>query len=182
MDNKKIIHLYLLNRCTHHCKFCCNKQYSVDEIPVVTVDELKYAETVCLTGGEPFLLDNICDVAKSIKQQYPNIKYVYVYTCGDSLYDFLMEGNSLHNIDGVNIAPKNKYDAECVNRIFEHYNLKSQVLRLWSNRIYLFPEVKRLIRISDIKDYESVSIIEREWQEEFKAASGIFRRIPILLD
>ena len=79
MDNNKIIHLYLLNKCTHHCKLCCNKQYEVDKIPVVTVEELQYADTICLTGGEPFLLDGICDFAEKLKTQYPNIQYIYVY-------------------------------------------------------------------------------------------------------
>ena len=126
-DDKKIIHLYMLNKCTHHCKLCCNKEYSVDSIPVVTVEELKNAEVVCLTGGEPFLLDGICDFAGKIKEQYPNIKQIYVYTCGDSLLSWLEKGNVLHDIDGVNISPKNKYDSECVNTLFRHPVYRDQI-------------------------------------------------------
>ena len=97
VDNNKIIHLYMLDECKHKCKFCCNKQYDCSAIPVVTVDELKYADTVCLTGGEPFLLDNVCDFAEKIKTQYPNIKTIYVYSCGDSLYDWLNKNGRLHH-------------------------------------------------------------------------------------
>lgn len=178
VDNNKIIHLYLLNKCTHHCKLCCNKQYDVDKIPVVTVEELKYADTLCLTGGEPFMLDGICDFAEKIKLQYPNIQYIYVYTCGDSLLKWL-GSHKLHHIDGVNISPKNRYDAECVNELFKYH--KDDIVSLWSNRLYLFPNVRDLVSTYDIR-YESVNIIFREWQEEFKASSGIFRRLPILMD
>ena len=174
----KVIHLYMVNTCTHHCKLCCNKQYDINEIPVVTVEELKYADTVCLTGGEPFLLDGVCNFAEKIKMQYPSIKYIYVYTCGDSLLKYLKH-NKLHHIDGVNISPKNRYDAECVNDIFRYY--KDDIVSLWSNRLYLFPNVRELVSTYDIR-CESVDIIHREWQEEFKPVSGIFRRLPILLD
>lgn len=129
MDDK-IIHLFILNECTHHCKMCCNKQYSIDDIPVVTVEELKKAETVLLTGGEPFLLDGVCNLAERIKQQYNNVRMIYVYTCGDSLLDYLKRGNKLHHIDGVNISPKNKYDAECVNEMFSAEIYRRQIVSL----------------------------------------------------
>ena len=184
VDNNKIIHLYMLDECKHKCKFCCNKQYDCSAIPVVTVGELKYADTVCLTGGEPFLLDNVCDFAEKIKTQYPNIKTIYVYSCGDSLYDWLNKNGRLHHIDGVNLSPKNKYDVECVAKIFESDYFREQILSLWSNRIYLFPNVieewNKYDTLRFLNDYESVNVLKREWQEQFVAASGIFRRLPIL--
>lgn len=192
-SDKDIIHLYMLNTCTHKCKLCCNKLYSVDEIPVVTVEELKRANTICLTGGEPFLIDSICDFAGDIKAQYPNIKQVYVYTCGDSLWHWLEHHNlsALQNIDGVNISPKNKYDVECVRKIFNNPNYREDILRLWSSRIYVFPNVRFLEfdhevfswpKMLRLDGYESIKIIDREWQEDFEPESGIFRRLPILFN
>lgn len=179
--DKKIIHLYILNKCTHHCKFCCNNEYSTNSIPVATVEEMQNANTICLTGGEPFLLDEICDFAKQIKQQYNNIKQIYVYTCGDSLYHWLERNKTLHDIDGVNISPKNRYDADCVNKILETPDYVNQLLGMWSNRIYLFPNVRTLIN-RDLQCYDSINIMDREWQEDFEPDSGIFRRLPILFN
>ena len=182
MDDKKLIHLYILDRCSHHCALCCNKQYNTMEIPVVTVEELQYADTVCLTGGEPFLLDCVCNLAEDIKRQYPNIKQIYVYTCGDSLHDWLHRNDRLHGIDGVNISPKNKYDCECVTKIFENEEYKKQILGLWSNRLYLFPNVKEWGEsMKHLGEYECMNVIDRMWQKEFKPDSGIFRRLPILM-
>lgn len=189
-SDKKIIHLYVLEKCSHKCKLCCNKLYNTDDIPVVTVNELKEAETICLTGGEPFLVNEICDYAKQIKLQYPNIKQVYVYTCGDSLFTWLKTNKKLHSIDGVNISPKNKYDVECVRNIFANKDFRENILGLWSNRIYVFPNVRDLKingecwnwrEMMNVYGYESIKIINREWQEEFEPDSGIFRRLPILL-
>lgn len=182
-EDKKIIHLFMTDKCTHHCPMCCNKQYSIDEIPVVTVEELKNAEMVLLTGGEPFLIDGVCDLAKEIKSQYRNVKYVYVYTCGDSLYGWLSRHDELHDIDGVNISPKNRYDLDCVVDLFKKDYLRQEMMKLSSNRLYLFPEQRKQLCVSilGITGYENVEIIYREWQETFKAQSGIFRRLPVLL-
>lgn len=183
MKNEEIIHLYILNQCSHHCALCCNKQYSIDEIPVVQVEELKNARMLCLTGGEPFLLPNICNFAEQIRKQYPNIEQIFVYTCGDSLYHWLEDGNKLHHIDGVNISPKNKYDTECVVNLFINPEYREQIISLWSSRIYVFPNIDMArINALNLNGYESIKIMHREWQTEFKAQSGIFRRLPILFN
>lgn len=183
IDNNKIIHLYLLSRCTHECKLCCNKQYDVDKIPVVTVDELKYADTILLTGGEPFLLGKrLIELAENIKFQFGNIKNIYVYTCGDSLVNYLVQGGRLHSIDGVNISPKNRHDVDCVEYIRIFY--PDVMKRLRSNRIYMFPQFREnLMSICNNSEAfrDNTELIDREWQEEFNAASGIFRRLPILM-
>lgn len=182
-SDKKIIHLYVLDKCSHHCKLCCNKEYDTMKIPVVSIQELQNAEMICLTGGEPFLLDNICDFAEQIKKQFPNIKQIFVYTCGDSLYHWLQRNNTLHGIDGVNISPKNKYDTECVVNMFSNKDYRQQLIDLWSNRIYVFPNIDiEKIWALDIDKYESINIMRREWQEEFEPDSGIFRRLPILFN
>lgn len=141
------------------------------------------AMQVLLTGGEPFLIDGVCDLAKEIKSQYRNVKYVYVYKCGDSLYGWLSRHDELHDIDGVNISPKNRYDLDCVVDLFKKDYLRQEMMKLSSNRLYLFPEQRKQLCVSilGITGYENVEIIYREWQETFKAQSGIFRRLPVLL-
>lgn len=187
MENEiKEIHLFLLEKCDHTCKLCCNKQYEIDSIPVITVDELKQAETILFTGGEPFLVGNrLTELAKRIKTQYSNIKNIYAYTSGAALLEYLTD-NLLHlesvlsYLDGVSIAPKNKYDIACLEALFFRYNRLLNNLR--SNRIYMFPEFKDKIEIiyNSTSELNHIDLIDREWQETFEPGHGVFRRLPIL--
>lgn len=181
MENEiKEIHLFLLEKCDHACKLCCNKQYDIDKIPVITVDELKQAETILFTGGEPFLIGNeLSSLASGIKAQYSNIKNIYVYTSGPALLEYLEDDNTLSYFDGVSIAPKNKYDVACLEALFFRYNRVLNNLR--SNRIYMFPEFKDKIEIIyNSSDIHHTELIDREWQETFEPGPGVFRRLPIL--
>lgn len=102
----EIMHLMILSKCDHSCKLCCNKLYDIDEIPVATVEELKTVHTVCITGGEPFMSNiNINQLAMSLKDQYPNVKNVYVYTSGDAFY-LNLYNYGYDFLDGINFAPK----------------------------------------------------------------------------
>lgn len=182
-EAKKIIHILILSKCSHTCKYCCNREYSFDEIPTVTVEELKNAEEIYLTGGEPFLLNEVCDFSKQLKKQYPNIKRVIIYTCGDSLFYWMRNNGNLHDIDGLNIAPKNENDVECLLKIFNEERYLKQIRELQSNRIYIFPDVKEYFKGFDSLDTcKNTQVIEREWQEEFEPGFGIFRRLPILFN
>lgn len=188
-DDNKIIHLYLLNKCTHNCKYCCNKQYDINEVPVVSKEELSYADTLCLTGGEPFLLgDSVIELAIKTRMDFPNIKNIYIYTCGDSLYEYLSSEGRLFKLmplDGVSIAPKNKHDVECLEKLLENDEYWNEIGQLSSNRLYVFPNVQKEV-CALLKKYthkfKSFTIFDREWQKEFVAQSGIFRRIPKLMD
>lgn len=181
------LHLYIINRCAHNCPLCCNKQYSIDEIPVVTVEDLKSVDTICLTGGEPFLYRGVCDFAERIKEQYKNIKNIYVYTSGDTLLRWLNErfvhSGTMRYIDGVSIAPKTKSDIRCIAAVFDRY--WPVISALPSNRVYVFPEQEKEMRqvLDGVKDLENFHVIEREWQEDFNPADdSIFRRLPVLFD
>ena len=181
MENEiKEIHLFLSEKCDHTCKLCCNKQYDIDKIPVITVDELKQAETILFTGGEPFLIGNeLSSLASSIKTQYPNIKNIYAYTSGASLLGYLEDYNTLYHFDGVSIAPKNKNDMECLETLFLEYSRGLNNLR--SNRIYMFPEFKDKIEsLYNSSDIHNTELIDRKWQETFEPGAGVFRRLPIL--
>lgn len=182
MENEiKEIHLFLLEKCDHACELCCNKQYDIDKIPVITVDDLKQAETILFTGGEPFLVGKeLIGLAKRIKAQYSNIKNIYAYTSGAALLEYLEDGNTLDYFDGVSIAPKNKYDMACLESLFLRYNRVLNSLR--SNRIYMFPEFKDKIEVlyNSTTELCYIELIDRKWQETFEPGAGVFRRLPIL--
>ena len=80
-----VLHLMVNNVCNNNCPLCCNKQYNVDEIQIVTVEELKQTETICITGGEPFLSPNLTNFIFNLIIQYTNIKNLYIYTSGECI-------------------------------------------------------------------------------------------------
>ena len=69
---KKIIHLLVTSLCNRNCKHCCNKQYNLNDVQHVTDEELREAEIICITGGEPFFifksLSDICIFKKKVSK------------------------------------------------------------------------------------------------------------------
>ncbi len=157
--------------CNRNCEYCCNKQYDLNDIPVITDNELKNAHTLLLTGGEPFAYTNPSAIAKYYKSRYPNIKNVYVYGNAVEFEKFINQfygvNNMLKGIDGVSISIKNIADLYSFMSIVRN----TFVSTLNSNRLYVF---KNLVP----RDIGNFDIIHREWQEEFKPANdSIFRRL-----
>ncbi len=105
---EKIIHLMVTSLCDRDCPDCCNKQYDLNNIPYVTNEELKNANTLCITGGEPFKFSNPNEIARYYRIKYPNIKNVYVYTNAIELEEYILRGKHLEYIDGVSISIKTK--------------------------------------------------------------------------
>lgn len=181
-DDNKIIHLYVIDKCDHDCPLCCNKQYDMEKVPVVTVEELKEAETICITGGEPFLYDRLMFFVRDLKEQYPNIQNVYVYTSGAAFEEWTHFRN-IKYFDGINFGPKSSRDILAMKEMIRRDSLGiyNFLGRLKSNRIYVFDTLPQ-----DEQDYffslnlPNTEIIPRSWQEEFEPNGGIFRRLPIL--
>lgn len=188
----KEIHLFITKTCRYSCPNCCNKQYDIDKIPVVSVEELKEADTILLTGGEPFTLEieEIDALVKNMKRGYPNIRRVYAYTTGAKFIDYVKHrpdgfiGPRPLPFDGINFSPKTNDEAEMVFRLLINHGTRRDVLSMKSNRLYIFPEItffnEKKIAELDLADFSNFEIIHREWQEEFKPNGGIFRRLPIL--
>lgn len=164
---KKIIHLMVTSLCNRNCPHCCNKQYSLDDVPYVSDEELREAEILCLTGGEPFLFSHPCEIASHYKNKYKNIKKVYVYTNAAELSTYL-SNNILYGIDGVNVSIKTIADANAFKSSIED---NASVQKLQSNYLYVFDNL-----YDDEPD--GFSLIHREWQEDFVPSDdSIFRKV-----
>jgi hypothetical protein len=50
-----ILRLLLWEACNRSCAGCCNKQWDLTALPVVTEKEIAQADMILLTGGEPML-------------------------------------------------------------------------------------------------------------------------------
>lgn len=186
----EIMHLFLLKTCRHKCPMCCNNLYNIDEIPVPTIKELKTVHTVCFTGGEPFLVEDLYKIAVKLKKQYPNIERIYSYTSGLSFLMYLKKYsdknvNCLEGIDGVTISPKDKLDWSAANTIMGNSEYRTQLNLLKSNRLYVFTDDDKSYT-DEIKanlEKSNFRMIERYWDDEFETPENeIFRRLPILMD
>ena len=173
-ETSKKIHLMVTNLCSRHCPNCCNKCYSLDDIPLVTEEELKNCETLFLTGGEPFEFCNADALAKYYKEHYPNIENVIVYGNVKEFADYLFLVNgTLNYVDGVSLSIKHKVDLDIWNRfardIMHH---SGKIKNLIHNRLYCFIECEIIVP-------DKFSVIQRKWvnYKEWKPADdSIFRR------
>lgn len=164
---EKVIHIMVTSLCNRNCKHCCNKQYSISDIPYVTDEELKNAHTLCLTGGEPFLYAEPASIAEYYKKRYENIKNVYVYTNAKELSDYLKNNHLMDYIDGVNVSIKTKADLVAFDNIVND----ERINKMPSDLLYVFNDLLP-------KNVGNFTVINREWQKDFVPADdSIFRRI-----
>lgn len=167
-STKKKIHLMVTSLCDRNCKDCCNKQYDLNTIPYVTNAELRDAEVLYITGGEPFKYSNPTVIAEFYKKHYPNIKRVYVYTNARELAVYATVANGgLGHIDGLTVSIKNEAD----RFHFERYIANSKKINaLYSNMLYVFDGLYP-------KEFGKFKMKDRVWQEEFvPEPNSIFRR------
>lgn len=205
-ETKKVIHLLVTSLCNRNCKYCCNKQYDLNDIPQVTKEELSECETVCLTGGEPFAYSKPFGIARRLKTIYPNIKKVYVYTNAYEMwqyFDLLLELKATDivdasAIDGYNISLKSLEDIKAFRQLnliypivvasgrpfFPERSIMSRLNYICGymnkeplhNRLYI--QRKANEGIIDIAQTLGFEIIERPWQKEFVPCDdSIFRRL-----
>lgn len=195
--DRGIIHLMINRFCAKSCPLCCNKQYDLDTVPVATVEELKAAHTVLLTGGEPFALENIASFPSRLRYDYPNIKHVYIYTSGNLMFFnkvFCRYPKQFYgNVDGINFSPKTKADYEAIKTMLTNGNFAIDFfIFVRSNRIILMPndfmtrkeqeEYIESLPLEGLAFYGAKFEVEyREWQEDFKPNGGVWRRLPVFL-
>lgn len=156
------LHLVVTTLCDRNCAWCCNRQYDIKNLEYVTEADLRWADMLCLTGGEPFEYTNPCNLAHYYKNKYPNIESVAVYTNAFELYKYLITYgyDSFDAIDGLNISIKDGRDAGFFNSdIF----LNVAINRLPMNRVYNFTDI-------ELKKNDNFEYIQREWQQHFVPA------------
>lgn len=195
--DKGAIHLMINRWCGNSCPLCCNKQYDLDTVPVATVEELKAAHTVMLTGGDPFSVDGITDFCLRLRLEYPNIRQLYIYTSGSQMFsykDLRRYPYVLYkNVDGINFSPKSKYDYEAIKKMLTNRDFSVDFFaHARSNRIILMPndfmtreqqeEYIKSLPLKGLAFYGAKFEVEyREWQEEFNPNGGVWRRLPAFL-
>ena len=169
MSNITTAHIMVTSLCNRDCPHCCNKQYDLNDIPYITIEELSQMKHIYLTGGEPFTYSNPDMIALKLKSEYPNIESVVVYTNAYELWNYLDDSGHTYFIDGVTISIKDKRDKYFFERAIVDNN---DILKLRRNRVYVFPGFE------DTICPESFHKTPRAWQEKFVPAPNcIFRRL-----
>lgn len=183
---RPVLHLMVTDTCKMNCPLCCNNQYNISDIPIVSVADLKSVDTVCITGGEPFFNErNLISLITNMREQNP-IERVIVYTTGMYLqvHEFLLGSPLTSCIDGLSIGPK--CDTDWINlHSMSIFKEVYDACRKMSNRIYVFPEQEKNAKLWDIEQIAhtfNAEVIRREWQKKFvPAPNTIFRRLPIFI-
>ena len=166
-ETKEVIHLMITDKCNRKCQYCCNNQYSVTDIPIVTDQELSEAKRIYLTGGEPFAYANPNYLASKLKEWYLNIERVCIYTNAYELAEYLLKQYPINSIDGLTISIKNQRDKEAFQNVISK---NEGVLNLPYNRLYVFEGFEDVECPFDKR--------VRTWQKDFIAApNSIFRRV-----
>lgn len=185
---EEIYHILIKKECTHNCPLCCNRLYDIDKLPTITGDQLRTAHTVCLTGGEPFMLDpwDLAHLCKGIRTQYPNIQKMYIYSSGSGFLNYSYDAwlRLIRYIDGLNVSPKNEYEWDVLYRLHRHNHWPEYMgeERL-SNRLYVFDDQwQNYERFSDNYTLtDNWQVIGRKWDAEFNTPDNEhFVRLPIL--
>lgn len=157
------LHLVVTTLCDRNCVYCCNNKYDIANLDYATDEDFKWADMLCLTGGEPFEYTNPCNLARYYREKYPNLKAILVYTNAQELWDYIRCGGQLYTIDGLNISIKDDADLDCFER---HLTKDEEILELSMNRVYDFT-----CKVDPIK-YKVFNVITRKWQKDFIPAEN----------
>lgn len=193
-----VIHLMMNSQCTNHCPDCCNNQYDLNTVPVVTVEELKAAKVVLLTGGEPFLIPGLLSFVQSLRMQFKNIERLYIYTSGAGMYrarnGWACPAFTVY-VDGINFSPKSGMDEFAIRQLFGNNFHRNLMGYMESSRFILMDYPGKMTNddsfIKDLRldEFENnqcysckFSIERRGFQQEFQPNGGVWRRMPIFFD
>ena len=190
------MHLFITKRCTNNCPLCCNNNYDIEKVPLPSEEELSSVSTVCLTGGDPFLLGEKLDKIVNALRSRENIKNIYIFTSGYACYLYLNKYKVLPNIDGITFSPKSEKDWSAISNLMETYDhttnrilgYEDVISNLSSNRIYAFIEKyddcnytinnDYLDILSQTHEYLGCKVFFRTWVEDFDSPENeIFRRL-----
>lgn len=134
------LRLLLWEDCGKSCPGCCNKDWKLKELPIVT--NFSYYQEIILTGGEPMLYPDLLQrvIGEIMATTFYNPK-IYLYTANTKNIDKLI--NILLNLSGITITLHDPEDIEDFIKFIEELNKMS---RNWLNdkslRLHIFKEAE----------------------------------------
>ena len=101
------LRLLLFSACNRRCEGCCNKQWDLDELPVLDMDTIGQYDEVILTGGEPMLNPRM---VREIAYGVPLGTKVFFYTAKTDDLDALC--GTMLCTDGVTVTLHEQADVD----------------------------------------------------------------------
>lgn len=177
MEKNKKLRLLVTANCLNRCPLCCNKQFNVNDIPVV--DRWDYEE-IMITGGEPMLypdrLERLCKGIREVTEQMGLRPKIYLYTSRCWWND--IDRAIRYYADGIVVAPHSSDDV----KIFRQTNNNLLKYRYGkylecSLRLKVFPEVRDALP----ENLKCWKVEHSEWIENCPLPNGEdFRRVKEL--
>ena len=130
MNKLKSLRIFLTDRCTFNCDYCCNKLPEVQakiqlktEKEIAEMIESKVYTDVCLTGGEPMYMPKEVGYFNAVAKRA--WKRVFLYTDGIALSKGILKQLKL---DGINIGVHRDYQIrmilESIPNILTYKNIR----------------------------------------------------------
>jgi hypothetical protein len=153
----KTLRLLITKECKRNCKGCCNKQWNLNKLPVIT--SFKKYDEIILTGGEPLLLDYIVlktiywRISRSCKKKCK----IYLYTAQTkNITKFI---NVLIEItDGITLTLHEQKDIPSFIKLNKKLNKISNLFKIKSMRLNIFKGVE--LENTDISNWKVKKDIE----------------------
>jgi len=105
---KKILRLLVTKDCPRSCDGCCNKDWDLENLPVVKCFDDFDCDEILITGGEPLTDENVdktIAIIEGINVLFPKKgRKVYVYTANPGWPKIL------HYCDGITLTLHNQRD------------------------------------------------------------------------
>jgi hypothetical protein len=100
------LRLLLHSQCNRSCEGCCNKDWDLKNLPIVT--SYKGYEKILITGGEPLLTPSLLFLTiESIQEENPSAK-IYLYTANVARADLIFAFLAI--LDGVTVTLHEQQD------------------------------------------------------------------------
>lgn len=138
----KTLRLLITEKCNKSCEGCCNKQWDLNLLPVVTEEELYQYDEILITGGEPTAdIDALQKIGLMFINRDIKAKK-YLYTNGFDPYmiyqllKFVFDGitYTLHEQDDVT-----NFEIFC--QFIQNMNLDKKSLRLNVFKDVVLPDI-----------------------------------------
>lgn len=177
MEKNKKLRLLVTDKCPNRCPLCCNKQFDIQDIPVV--DRWDYEE-IMITGGEPMLypnnLERLCKAIREITAQMGIDTKIYLYTSRVNWNT--VERIIKYFVDGIVVAPHSRddliYFRQTNNNLLKY---RYPPYTTCSLRLKVFPEIADSLP----ENLNRWQVQHSEWIENCPLPDGEdFRRVKTL--
>lgn len=179
--NKKLRLLVTAN-CYNKCPLCCNKQFDMNQIPVV--DRWDYDE-IMITGGDPMLyperLENLLESLYWITAEMGRDTKVYLYTSRIEWYR-LERYIKKKFIDGIVLAPHSTDDLKFFRKV--NFDILQKIRYGYeydcSFILKVFPETKDALpenlKIWKVKESQWIENCPLPEGEDFRRVANLWRQ------